>query len=172
VLLALYAPWRPALGACLIAAFLSDLFDGIVARRLRIATPTLRRLDSVADTAFYLGAAFAAWHLAPTAITSRLVPLAALGTLEVSRYALDFTRFRREASYHMWSSKLWGVVLFLGLFSLLALGADNVLVSAAVWLGIIADLEGLAISLVLPRWQTDVPTFWHAIRLRTGRSAQ
>jgi CDP-diacylglycerol--glycerol-3-phosphate 3-phosphatidyltransferase len=166
VLLALHAPVRWALGLCLVLAIASDLFDGVIARQLGIATPTLRRLDSVSDTIFYVGAAFAAWHLHPAAITGRLVPLGVLAVLEIGRYLLDWARFRQEASYHMWSSKAWGVVLFLGLFSLLALGTDNGFVSAAIYLGILADVEGVAISLVLKHPRTDVPTLWHAVQLR------
>ena len=160
------SPPGTAFAACLVAALLTDVFDGILARRLGIATPTLRRLDSIADTLFYLAAALAAWHLYPAAIRSRLVPIAILAALEIARYAFDAVKFRREASYHMWSSKLWGVALFAGFFSLLALGADGVLLTAAVVLGIVADLEGLAISMVLPDWRSDVPTVLHAIRLR------
>jgi len=31
---------------------------------------------------------------------------------------------------------------------------------------IVVDLEGLAISTILPRWRSDVPTVVHALRLR------
>jgi hypothetical protein len=47
VTLALYDPDRSAFGVCLVLAFLSDIFDGVIARRLGIATPTLRRLVPV-----------------------------------------------------------------------------------------------------------------------------
>jgi CDP-diacylglycerol--glycerol-3-phosphate 3-phosphatidyltransferase len=33
-------------------------------------------------------------------------------------------------------------------------------------LGIVSDLEGLAVSLVLPEWRHDVPSLVHAWRLR------
>ena len=170
VVLALARPLPWAFGACLVAAFLSDLFDGILARRLGVATPALRRLDSAADTLFYLAATFAAWHLHPDAIRGRAGMLAALVALELARYAFDAWKFRREASYHMWSSKLWGIALFAGFVALLAFDADGVLVDLAVLVGIVADLEGLAISAVMPRWQSDVPTIVHAWRLR--RKAQ
>jgi hypothetical protein len=42
-------------------------------------------------------------------------------------------------------------------------------VAAAVWLGIVADLEGLAISVVLNRWKNDVPSLVHALRLREAQ---
>lgn len=99
--LSLYSPQPAAFAVCLIVAFLSDIFDGIIARRLSIATANLRRLDSAADTLFYAACVFAAWHLHPAAITDRTVPLLILAALEVIRYLVDFAKFQREASYHM-----------------------------------------------------------------------
>jgi len=163
--LALFYPSKVAFGFCLIVAFFSDVFDGIIARRLGVATPNLRRLDSAADTLFYLSAVFSAWYLYPQAILSRMTPLVVLVALEIGRYGVDWLKFGREASYHMWSSKLWGVALFVGFFSLLALGSANVTLSLAIYLGIAADLEGLAISAVLPHWRADVPTVVHALRM-------
>jgi CDP-diacylglycerol--glycerol-3-phosphate 3-phosphatidyltransferase len=171
LMLALLAPSRSAFGCCLVAAFLSDVFDGIVARRLGVATPSLRRFDSLADSLFYAAAAFAVWHLHAPAIVERRLPLLVLVALELGRYAFDFAKFKREASYHMWSSKLWGIALFAGFFSLLALGSDNVLVDAAVYIGIVADLEGLTISTLLPDWRSDVPSVIHAVRLRARARA-
>jgi CDP-diacylglycerol--glycerol-3-phosphate 3-phosphatidyltransferase len=153
---------RAIFAVCLIAAFVSDIFDGIIARRLGIATPGLRRLDSIADSLFYVAATFAVWMLHPQAITNRLTTLGVLVALELARYAFDFMKFHREASYHMWSSKLWGIALFAAFVALLVFDADNMLVTAAV---IVADIEGLAISIVLKRWQSDVPTLASAIRL-------
>jgi len=169
VLLAVAWPNASAFAACLVTAFLSDVFDGVIARRLGIATAGLRRLDSIADTLFYVAALFAAWYLHPQALLEHRTALAVLVLLEIARYAFDLRKFGREASYHMWSSKLWGVALFAGFFSLLALGHSGWAVAAAVWLGIVADLEGLAISVVLNRWKNDVPSLVHALRLREAQ---
>ena len=171
LILALYAPRPGAFALCLIAAFLSDLFDGILARRLGIATARLRRLDSAADTLFYAACVFAAWHLEPNVIEERWIPLAVLAVLEATRYVVDFLKFRREASYHMWSSKIWGIALFAGFFGLLVLGSSGAAVSCAVYVGIVADLEGLLISLVLSKWQADVPSLVHALRERRHAGA-
>ena len=166
VVLTLDAPDPRAFAACLIVAFLSDVFDGVIARRLGVATPTLRRLDSAADTVFYAACVLAAWRLHPTAITDHAGLLMLLVVLEASRYAFDFAKFHREASYHMWSSKIWGLALFTGFFGLLVFGDTTTCVTWAIVVGIVADLEGLAISVVLPRWKSDVPTFLHALRER------
>jgi len=155
-------------GACLVIAFLSDVFDGIIARKLNVATPALRRLDSVADSLFYFAALFAAWYLHRDLLTGHFVALGVLVGLELLRYLVDFVRFRREAAYHMWSSKLWGLALFAGFFAVLVLGVGGLPVAIAIYVGIVGDLEGLAISIILREWKTDVPTFVHAMRIRRG----
>lgn len=157
-------------GICLTLAFLSDVFDGIIARRLGIATANLRRLDSIADSIFYVCATLVAWLLYPNVFIEHSAALLLLLALELVRYAFDLLKFRRETSYHMWSSKLWGIFLFLGFFSLLSLGQQGSLITIAIYAGIIADLEGLAISLVLAEWRADVPSLLHAFRFRSSQN--
>jgi CDP-diacylglycerol--glycerol-3-phosphate 3-phosphatidyltransferase len=166
VFLALAYPDPILFGACLVLALASDVFDGVIARRLGVATPSLRRLDSIADSIFYLAVLYAAWIRYPAVIEAQLPAWLVLAALELARYAFDFAKFRREASYHMWSSKLWGLFLFAGFFSLLAMGGPALPLTLAIYVGIVADLEGLAISFVLREWRTDVPTLAHALRLR------
>jgi CDP-diacylglycerol--glycerol-3-phosphate 3-phosphatidyltransferase len=170
VLLALVWPNVAAFAVCLTLAFLSDYFDGVLARRLGVATPTLRRMDSIADTVFYVSALFAAWYLQSSILRPYLLALLVLAAVEVARYAYDFLKFGKEASYHMWSSKLWGLTLVLAFFALLVYGRAGWPVSLAIYVGIAADLEGLAISRVLPRWTTDVRTIFHALNLRTEQA--
>lgn len=160
-------PQPVAFTICLLLALLSDYFDGVIARRLDVATANLRRLDSAADTVFCLAALGAVWLLEPQVLQASIVMLCILLTLEVGRYAFDFGKFGREASYHMWSSKLWALTLFVSFFMLLVLRDDGPWVMVALGLGILSDLEGLIISVLLPRWRHDVPTFIHAWRLRT-----
>ncbi|HEX7559302.1 MAG TPA: CDP-alcohol phosphatidyltransferase family protein [Usitatibacter sp.] len=166
VLLAIFLPLPWAFGACLSLAFVSDVFDGAIARRMGVATDGLRRMDSVADSIFYAAAVYAVWRLHPDVLLTHLPSLGLLAALEATRYGIDFVKFRREASYHMWSSKLWGIALFLAFFGVLARDGDAMLVPLAIWIGIAADIEGVAISLVLRNWQADVPTVLHALRIR------
>jgi len=153
-------------GACLGAAVVSDYFDGVIARRLRVATAGLRRLDSIVDTVFYGTATFAAWSLYPAVIHRHAVLLIILVALEFARYVFDLIKFGREASYHMYSSKMWGLMLFIAFFSLLVYGYSGLLFAAAIIIGIVADLEGVAISVVLPVWTHDVPTLFKALEIR------
>jgi CDP-diacylglycerol--glycerol-3-phosphate 3-phosphatidyltransferase len=176
VLRALLAPvvwaaawWHPSpvlFGTCLVVAFVSDIFDGIIARRLGVATATVRRLDSIADTLFYVAVTLATWHLYPGFLREHATGLAVLLGLELLRYGFDYLKFRREAAYHMWSSKAWGISLFTGFYGLLVHGNTGLLAALPIYVGIAADAEGLVISAILREWRADVPSFVHALRAR------
>ena len=149
----------------LVVGFLSDVFDGVVARRFDVATATLRRLDSSVDTVFYLCVAYAAWRIAPAPLRAvRWGVTAVLATMALN-YLVEWLRFRREASYHARSARLFGLVLFAALAWLLATGS-GALLPAAIVCGLVSHFENLAITLILPRWHHDVPSAAHAWRIR------
>jgi phosphatidylserine synthase len=152
-------------------AFISDVYDGVSARRLGVATPELRHLDSRVDLVFYATAAWVVWRLHPEVVRTYAVPGLVVIGLDLMRYAFDFKKFGRDAAYHAWSSKVWGLVLAAALVMLLAFGVVKPLVPLAVALGLIAQVEGLLISMVLPRWTHDVPTVIHARRIRNSASS-
>lgn len=65
----------------------------------------------------------------------------------------------------MWSAKLWGVTLVLGLAETFITGRAGMFFLAAIIVGFITEIEGLAASFVLPEWHHDVPTIFHAWKL-------
>jgi phosphatidylglycerophosphate synthase len=158
--------------ACLCLALASDILDGIVARRYNVASASLRRYDSTADTIFYLSAVYAVWVLYPKALRANLRGLLLLLGVELARYVVDIYKFGRETSYHMWSAKLWNLTMFAAFVALLGFGFSGWLFAAAVWVGVASDLEGLLATFLLPQWRHDVPTAWHAYRIRKMVKAQ
>jgi CDP-diacylglycerol--glycerol-3-phosphate 3-phosphatidyltransferase len=157
----------PAVLICLVA-FASDYFDGVLARRFGVDTPAVRRFDSATDTVFFLSAAWGAWLLHADLLRPWLWMALAVVALEIARYAFDLAKFRREAAYHAWSAKAWGLSLFAALVAMFGFGSATPLVPLALALGIVADAEGLAISVVLPVWTHDVKSIVHALRIRAA----
>jgi phosphatidylglycerophosphate synthase len=155
----------------ILLAFVSDYFDGVLARRLGVASAELRHFDSRADLVFYATAAWVVWRLYPDVVRSIAIPASIVIVLDVVRHIFDFAKFGRDAAYHAWSSKVWGLSLALALVLLMGFGVAQPFVSIAVALGLIAQVEGLLISLVLPVWTHDVPTLRTALRIRKNRLA-
>lgn len=69
--------------------FLSDVFDGIIARRLGSVTEQLRVADSWADTVFYLCVAVSVWELHRALLASFTMPLLAVLALLAVNWVLS-----------------------------------------------------------------------------------
>jgi phosphatidylglycerophosphate synthase len=164
------------LGAMIAAGFLSDVYDGILARRWGTAGPALRAADSAADTVFYLGVLTAIVERHWPVLRANLGLLAVLLALEVIRWIFDWIKFRRMASYHSYAAKIWGVLLAAATIALLCFDRAFWLVTVALIWGILCDLEGLTMSLLLPEWAHDVKTLPRALvlrrEMRAGNRAQ
>src|ERR1039457_6337070 len=62
----------------LITATLSDIFDGVLARRFGVATPALRRYDSITDVIYYLFILACVWRLCHPVIAQTLWAIAVI----------------------------------------------------------------------------------------------
>lgn len=149
-------------GVALGIGFVSDVFDGILARKLGVATEALRSLDSTADTIFYAGVFIVAVLKHHQLLMPFWFPLACFFLLETGRHVLDRIKFGRSAAYHMWSAKAWGIFLLLGFMEILVFDFAGIGFIGALTLGILTNLEGLGASIILREWVHDVPSLYHA----------
>jgi CDP-diacylglycerol--glycerol-3-phosphate 3-phosphatidyltransferase len=149
-----------------VAALVSDIYDGVLARRWKCDTAGVRLFDSMADTVFYLCTAVALWIRLPQVWRSYAGLLVGLLMLEGVRFAFDFVKFGRPASYHSYLAKAWGMVMAIAVIGSFATGQASVLVPMALVLGIVCDVEGLAMSWVMPLWRKDIKTLREAWRIR------
>jgi CDP-diacylglycerol--glycerol-3-phosphate 3-phosphatidyltransferase len=164
-----YRKWPGiAIAFVILVAFISDVLDGVVARRLGVATPELRHLDSRVDLVFYATAAWAVWKLHPAVVRTIAVPALIVIGLDVTRHVFDFLKFGRDVAYHAWSSKAWGLLLAVAMVLLTGFDVAQPYVWLAVISGLIAQVDGLAISVILPTWTHDVPSFVHALKIRNN----
>lgn len=155
--------WTVAIA--LVGGLASDVLDGVVARRTGRATAALRRLDSTVDTVFYLAVAAAAWLLFRAAVRPVLGWVALVVATELLTNLASWLRFGREASYHSWSAKVFGLCLFAAMVTLFLSGSAALVVPAVV-VGLASHAENLAITATLPGWRHDVPSLAAALRIR------
>ncbi len=148
---------------------LTDIFDGIIARRLGISTPKLRRLDSLADLVFFALTGTALFVRFPSFFGEYFVEITGLLIAEALTYLLCFLKFRKEVSTHAIASKVWTLLLFAFMIELMLTGTSRNLFLWGFYVGIITRFEILVIILALRSWVTDVPSVIHAFRLRRGQ---
>ncbi len=106
-----------------------------------------------------------AWIAADEVIRAYALPILAELVLQLVSYAYDLLRYRRIASLHAYSAKLWGASLYVSAGALIAFRfGPPIWVSFA--LGCVSFVDALAIKLILPGWRHDVLSCFHAWKQR------
>jgi phosphatidylglycerophosphate synthase len=149
-------------GLCVSLA--SDLVDGFLARHLHQRSELGAKLDSWGDLATYLVFGIGAWWLWPHVIRAEAAWVVMVVVSYTLPSVLALAKFGRLTSYHTRGAKL--SALLMGPALLLLFGwqiAWAFRIAAAVLL--IAEIEEIAITIVLREWHADVPSFAAALRL-------
>jgi CDP-diacylglycerol--glycerol-3-phosphate 3-phosphatidyltransferase len=149
---------------------LSDILDGIIARKQNISSATLRRLDSQVDMIFWFSIGLSTWILYPALISNNSWSITAILAMELACYAISLVKFKKETCTHAFLSKLWGLSLLAAFTSLIGFNYAGWAFQLAIVLGLISHIDRILITLMLPKWTHDVPSAFHAYLIRKGIS--
>jgi cardiolipin synthase len=150
----------------LIAALVTDVLDGWLARRFGLQSAIGAMLDSAADVVTLVCAAFgiAAFHHDVWQEHG-----VAIGTVLFAwglECMLAWLRYGRLSSFHTYASKAAGYALGFFIIALFAFGFQPWLFYSAVALSIASTCEELLLLWYLPQWQADVRGLCWVLRRR------
>lgn len=171
ILLAVFkvTDYRSIIITLIVLGLLSDIFDGIIARRLNISTQKLRRLDSSIDQIFWVAILVGTYIVSPVFFKTKMVLILIVILMEVTCYAISFIKFKKEVATHAIASKIWTLVLFATLLQVIAIGNSGLLFYICFSFGVITRLEIIFILFILKDWTNDVPTVYHAVLIKQGK---
>ena len=95
---------------------LSDIFDGIIARKQNCSTEKLRRLDSQVDMIFWVSIGISSCVIYPELINSNKYSIAFVFTMEGLCYLISLLKFRKETLHSCFSVKNMGTNFITGLY--------------------------------------------------------
>jgi len=148
----------------LIAALLTDVADGWIARAWSLESQVGAQLDSLADSALMIVAIYGVWAFHREVMTGNPVwCLLAIGLWALENL-LALLRYRRLSSFHTYLSKLAANVLGVFVGILFAFGFEPWLFYLAIGAMILASAEEIAILAVLGEWRADVQGLWWVLR--------
>ena len=147
---------------------LSDILDGIIARKQNISSEKLRRMDSQTDMVFWLSIGFATWILYPKLILDNSIYIWTILGMEVACYVISLLKFKKETCTHAFLSKLWGITLLIAFTSLIGFNHAGIPFALAILMGLISHIDRILITLILPKWTHDIPSAYHAYLIRKG----
>lgn len=163
---------RGIIGATLIIGLLTDIFDGVIARRLRIVTAELRVADSKADGVYTFCVLAAICGRMPGPMLAVWPGLAVVAGLEAISTTIDYVKYGRPCSHHPYSAKLWAASFCVVALAVLIWSVTEPFLLVCIALGIVNNLEGYVIRLLLPMWAHDVSGIPAAVRLRRIQLAE
>jgi phosphatidylglycerophosphate synthase len=159
---------KPWFAAVLAVALATDAIDGMLARWLNAESEFGRKLDSAADYLTLLGGLAGIALLWPD-IMRRELPWVATGmTMFFAVIVYGLLRSGRAPCYHTWIAKVSVVACALSLVPLLG-EWSAVPFHWAIALQILGGVEELLIIQLVPWYEGEVPTLWHALKLRRQR---
>ncbi len=153
----------------LVVGLLSDIFDGILARKWGVATELIRRLDSSIDLVFFVCIVIATYIQCPFFFQYYKTSLIALFGFEALTYVVCYIRFKKEIATHTIGAKFWTLFVVATLIQLMLQADSGWLYIITFWFGMLTRLEILLIVQLLPKWTSDVPSLYHAIQLCKGK---
>ncbi|KUJ63310.1 CDP-alcohol phosphatidyltransferase [Flavobacteriaceae bacterium CRH] len=154
----------------MIFGLLTDIFDGIIARKVGVSSEKLRRMDSQVDLVFWICVGWCAWLLNPEIIIEHKYAIISIFVMEGLTYVFSFLKFKKETCTHALLSKLWGITLLVAFVSMIGFGHAGIPFFLAVFFGIIGHIDVYLIIYFLPKWTHDVPSSYHAYLIREGKS--
>ena len=160
--------WNGAAGPFLTLfalGLLSDVLDGMLARRLGQESEFGARLDQWADFALWVSFPLGAWWLWPEIVRPEALYVILAVVCLLLPTAIAYARYREVPGYHTWAAKLDSVLMGIGVPVLLLFDIAGPFRFAALFL-LVCAVDEIAITVLLRECRHDVPSAFHAARLR------
>lgn len=155
-------------GALLASALATDAADGYLARRLDAYSEFGRKLDSIADYLVLFSGLAGIWLLWPDVVRREWAWFAGVMASFFGAMLISFLRLGRVPCYHSWLSKATVAACVVALVPLLA-GWTPVPARVVAAFQILVGVEEVVIAFLVPRHVGEMPSVWHAWRLRRSQ---
>jgi len=142
----------------MLLGILSDVFDGVVARKLNVDTERIRILDSNVDMFFWGACLTSIFIINKEFVIQNLTLILIVVALEIIAYIVSFSRFKKTIATHTYLAKAWSIFLFLFLSELVLTHESIYFFNLVIWIGILSRLEIILILLLTKQWVIDVPS--------------
>lgn len=151
-------------------AIISDIYDGIIARKFSISSDKIRLHDCYADIVYWVCASWCVWVLFPQVVVAHKTLIILMLILEWVPDIIYLLRFKKDGCSHSYLSKLRGLLLLNAFVFLFGFQLSGWAVTLAIWVTLISQVERVLIAVLLPSRLCDIPTAYHAWLARKGRT--
>ena len=150
------------------ASLLTDALDGFTARMLHVESKRGATLDSRGDLAVALSLPIGVFLLWPDIMRELIPYIVAALCAYLAPSVVGALRYGRLPSFHTWGAKALAVLVGLSML-VLFITQNSLCFRLCVPLVILESAEELVMIAILREWHPNVPSLWHALKLRRDR---
>jgi CDP-diacylglycerol---glycerol-3-phosphate 3-phosphatidyltransferase len=160
------------IGSLLILGLLTDIFDGVIARKLKVVTAELRVADGITDNCYHWCIIFAIllFHWKP--VVACWPGLLLITVMSAVTALIDHIKYRKGLSLHNYADKFWAFTFFVFAFATLTFNQTFPWLYICILAGVYSNIEGYVIRWLLPLWAHDILGIPAAIKLRKVQLAE
>ncbi|MEX2607079.1 MAG: CDP-alcohol phosphatidyltransferase family protein, partial [Kiritimatiellia bacterium] len=145
-------------------SLITDFFDGFLARWLHQESQLGSQLDTVGDVLTGSCVIVGGILLWPDRMLQEAYLFLALVLMLGCSGIVTLVKYRHLPAYHTWTAKVSTGLTGVGTWLLFA-DVTPWMFRMGVGVLILSAIEEIAITLILPKWRPNVPTFLHAVRI-------
>lgn len=142
----------------MLLGILTDIFDGVIARKLNVDTERIRKLDSNVDMFFWGVSLASIFVINKEFVIQNFVLISVVVALEIIAYIVSFTKFKKTIATHTYLAKAWSILLFLFLSELVLTHESIYFFNLVIWIGILSRVEIILILSIAKQWVIDIPS--------------
>jgi CDP-diacylglycerol--glycerol-3-phosphate 3-phosphatidyltransferase len=154
----------------LLAAVLSDIADGLIARSFKVTSTLGAKLDSIGDALLVVAVVYGIVVFHQEFVNNYMTWFAIVLGLWVLTILISFLRYGRIASFHSYAMKVCGYALGIFVMVLFFWGIKPLIFYVAVIISVLAHLEMFVMFWLLPDWAPNVRGVYWILRKRRGSS--
>jgi len=147
---------------------ITDIFDGIIARKLNVSSERLRVWDSNVDQFFWLMVIGSIFYLNSDFVKENSIWIGTIIVLELMCYLISYIKFKKSIATHSILAKVWTLSLLGLLIDLTLHSTSQIPFIICMVLGILSRIEILLIIKKLKVWTTDVPSIFVVSKINNG----
>ncbi len=148
----------------LVISFVTDIADGIIARRFGLETKFGAKLDSLADDLTYLLAIAGIFTFKYQEIYPYILSFSVFIGFLFLTIIVSLIKFRRVPSFHLYTTKAGGYIQGAFVIALFTIGFIPVYYYFMIFWGILSAVEHIAIQLIMPEMRSNVKGLYWVLK--------
>lgn len=150
----------------LLAALISDILDGLIARTFKLMSDLGAMLDSIADALILVTAVYGVWVFRPGFVHEQGIWVLLVLGLWFLEMLVALWRYGRISSFHTYAVRVGAYALGIFVMVLLIWDYNPWIFGIAVTINLLAFVEEFVILWLLPEWTANVRGVYWILRDR------